>query len=266
MATAALAAIMAATAPAWASDAEMAAATDPASAPMGPAPAAVTDASTGAALAEAAATGATFATDIIGATVFVPTPDGKTEKIGEISDLVVGPDGSALVAVVGVGGYLGIGGKDIAVAYPDLELHATGDERWLIAPGLTRAHIETDPGFDRQEYVASSSLPEIGVTDPAVGTTASIRTSEFVGEAVYGADGEEVGEVGDVVLGTDGEVKSVVIDVGGFLGIGTKEVAVGMESVTLTMNADGDRELRTMLTREDLERHPAHDPGTLPSE
>ena len=40
-----------------------------------------------------------------------------------------------------------------------------------------------------------------------------------------------VGEIGDVVLTADGKIDAYIIDVGGFLGVGEKEVAIGSDNL-----------------------------------
>ncbi|MBV9702598.1 MAG: PRC-barrel domain-containing protein, partial [Methylobacteriaceae bacterium] len=45
----------------------------------------------------------------------------KDEKLGKITDLVLNADGQAVAAIVGVGGFLGIGEKDVAVSFKALK-------------------------------------------------------------------------------------------------------------------------------------------------
>ncbi len=44
-------------------------------------------------------------------------------------------------------------------------------------------------------------------------------------------DWEDVGEVNDVILNWDGSVRAVILGVGGFLGLGEKDVAIDMSSL-----------------------------------
>lgn len=37
---------------------------------------------------------------------------------------------------------------------------------------------------------------------------------------------DEIGEIGDLIIGVDGSLESVIVDVGGFLGLGEREVAI----------------------------------------
>lgn len=57
------------------------------------------------------------------------------------------------------------------------------------------------------------------------------RASKFMGLDVYGANNEKIGDVSEVLLDNSGNAKAVVISVGGFLGIGAKDVAVPFNSL-----------------------------------
>src|ERR1700693_4693775 len=50
--------------------------------------------------------------------------------------------------------------------------------------------------------------------------------SRLKGTAVFGAEGQKIGEIGDVLIDKMGHVKAFVVNVGGFLGIGAKQVAL----------------------------------------
>ena len=63
------------------------------------------------------------------------------------------------------------------------------------------------------------------------------RASRFVGVEVLGPDGKKVGAVSDVLMDHDGHAAGVVIGVGGFLGIGQKDVALPFAAVRFTQAA-----------------------------
>jgi hypothetical protein len=52
------------------------------------------------------------------------------------------------------------------------------------------------------------------------------RAGKLIGVAVYGPDDKKIGTIKDIMIGHDGAVREAVIGVGGFLGIGEKNVAV----------------------------------------
>ena len=57
------------------------------------------------------------------------------------------------------------------------------------------------------------------------------RAPKLVGVDVYGSDNKPVGKIKDILISHDGKAEAVVIGVGGFLGIGAKDVAVPFQSV-----------------------------------
>jgi sporulation protein YlmC with PRC-barrel domain len=61
--------------------------------------------------------------------------------------------------------------------------------------------------------------------------TGEFRAPKLVGVGVYDSANKSVGKVSDLMLDKDGAVKAVVISVGGFLGIGSKYVAVPFSAV-----------------------------------
>jgi sporulation protein YlmC with PRC-barrel domain len=57
------------------------------------------------------------------------------------------------------------------------------------------------------------------------------RASDLIGTSVVGNNNESIGEINDVIMDAKGQVAGVVIGVGGFLGIGEKDVAVPMNAL-----------------------------------
>ena len=86
-----------------------------------------------------------------------------------------------------------------------------------------------------------------------------LKAEELVGTTVYGANDENIGEISDIVLNKDGKVDAVIIDVGGFLGIGEKPVAVGFDNLAFMADKDGKKYLYTNFSKEQLDKQPAYD-------
>lgn len=76
------------------------------------------------------------------------------------------------------------------------------------------------------------------------------------GATIYGADDHKVGSVSHV-HGT-GADSQVVIDVGGFLGIGAKPVAVNARDLDFMRDEDGDVHAVTTWTKDQLKAMPEH--------
>jgi sporulation protein YlmC with PRC-barrel domain len=72
-------------------------------------------------------------------------------------------------------------------------------------------------------------------------------------------DWEQIATISDVVLGVDGQVRGVLVDVGGFLGLGARTVMLGMESVRIA-TLTGSNAVHGVIhaTREDLEAAPEY--------
>ena len=89
-----------------------------------------------------------------------------------------------------------------------------------------------------------------------------ISADNLMGTTVYGANDAKVGEIGDVVLSADNRVDAVIVDVGGFLGIGSKPVAIGMDKLKFLADKDGNQYLYTDFTKDQLEAQAAYDKGS----
>jgi sporulation protein YlmC with PRC-barrel domain len=87
--------------------------------------------------------------------------------------------------------------------------------------------------------------------------SADMRASKLIGADVYNLNNENIGEVSDLILDNGKNVKAVVLSVGGFLGIGDRNVAVEPAAVVLREQNDGSPRLVVNTTKEDLKGAPA---------
>jgi sporulation protein YlmC with PRC-barrel domain len=68
-----------------------------------------------------------------------------------------------------------------------------------------------------------------------------ISVSDFMGQEIYTADNQSIGDIKDLLVQNDGGVVAAVVGVGGFLGIGEKNVAIPFDKITITREtATGD--------------------------
>jgi sporulation protein YlmC with PRC-barrel domain len=63
-------------------------------------------------------------------------------------------------------------------------------------------------------------------TNPVLTDDGNVRASKVIGSSVYNDKNEKIGAIDDIILGKDDKPAQVVVSVGGFLGIGSKLVAV----------------------------------------
>jgi PRC-barrel domain len=91
------------------------------------------------------------------------------------------------------------------------------------------------------------------------------RASEAIGQPVYNRADERVGEVKELLIDGDGRVLAAVVGVGGFLGLGERDVAISYQAFRMTRNADGKARLVVDMTKQSLERAPEYKAAALRS-
>ncbi len=328
----------------------------------------------------------TLASVFIGRSVY-SSEDPESHNIGDVNDLIVSENGTITHAVIGVGGFLGIGEKDVAVPFGELQVvERDGDLRLIYA--ATREQLEAAPALDRtafdpiarfqeeqaaqidnaapivppaqdamapvkeqtalteeppaaaetvpaeqtavvgeQPADAAAPLPaeeqtavveeqpvmaetppaeeqtavieeqpaEPAVTAPAEEQTAAIeeqpaeafappadeqvaaaetkpaasgevtflnfdpaqiRATAFIGKEVFGPEDQSIGEISDLIMQDDGKTRAALIDVGGFLGVGEKTVAIPFNEIQVLRGAEegaGER-LVVAMSKEQLEQ------------
>jgi hypothetical protein len=93
------------------------------------------------------------------------------------------------------------------------------------------------------------------------GATPDLQTMDLVGNDVLNSEGSSIGEIEDVVIDQEEKVYAV-ISVGGFLGIGEKQVALPLDELHPNPSEGG---LSTAMTEDELEGLPAYQEGELTS-
>lgn len=80
-----------------------------------------------------------------------------------------------------------------------------------------------------------------------------MQANDLIGAEVKTSGDVDVGPVSDLIINDSGHVVAIVVSVGGFLGMGEREVAIGWADVTRPATSSGDDlELQISSTREEL--------------
>lgn len=125
-------------------------------------------------------------------------------------------------------------------------------------------HLEMVSGMVGGDQAAASAATPAAGTTSASGNQSILATgyvptdkdnlaTEIVGTQVYSSgasDAEHIGDVNNLVIGENGEIAAVVIGVGGFLGIGEKDVAVKYSELQ-RVTADDNTERFILPTTKD---------------
>ena len=76
---------------------------------------------------------------ILGKSVY----NDKNEKVGDVDDLIIAPDSASSYAIIGVGGFLGLGERQVAVPANHLK-HTEGR---IVLPDATKEALQAMPSF-----------------------------------------------------------------------------------------------------------------------
>lgn len=235
---------------------------------------------------------------VIGMSVFSGTAD-TADLIGSIDDLVVSADGKIAAVILGVGSYLGTEEKSVAIDFAQLQWSKAPDGSDRIVLNTTKDALAAAPNFAWRSDIstakadvakedaeaaaiapnannASNVSPDATTDQPQPGhvdsaglqpiDAAALTAEDLKGIAVYGTDDELIGTIGDFVLDANGKVDAVVVDVGGFLGLGKKPVAVGFDNLAFSVDANNNRYLFLNASKQVLEDQPPFDKATYASD
>jgi len=92
--------------------------------------------------------------------------------------------------------------------------------------------------------------------------------SKFKGTDVIGTDGQKIGDVSDILFDKTGKIEAFVLGVGGFLGIGAKDVALApnaFEVVPGDKSKNESDKLKLAMTKDDLTQAANFEPYKAPS-
>lgn len=128
----------------------------------------------------------------------------------------------------------------------------------MIAPALAQSSQPSSPSYTPPPASSSdatksdplksdtmkSDTMKSGTSASLSGSTISVQqpdqllASKVKGADVIGSDGKKIGDVSDILFDKDGKVDAFILSVGGFLGVGAKEVALAPASLQLTQDKE----------------------------
>lgn len=124
-----------------------------------------------------------------------------------------------------------------AVAYLAIENYPTA-----------RAQIEPSPG--------DVAPPPNATQEPTVTVLDRHDVQGVLGKEVRSAANENMGRIVDVIVDRSGQVKAAVIDFGGFLGVGSRKIAVAWNALRFPGNAKQADRISLELTRDQVRAAP----------
>jgi sporulation protein YlmC with PRC-barrel domain len=110
-----------------------------------------------------------MASDLIGTRVV----SANNESIGDINDVIVDRNGQVMAAVVGVGGFLGIGEKDVAVPFKSLEFMSSQQAQAMDNSKSGNNNVNTTGSTATTGNTTTSGSGSAGSTNTAANTSSS---------------------------------------------------------------------------------------------
>jgi sporulation protein YlmC with PRC-barrel domain len=215
--------------------------------------------------------------------------NAEGETIGEIKSIYLTKDGKVDSVMVSVGGFLGVGDREVRIAWSDLRIADNGEKvtvnmtkdqlkakpEYRYKDEAWRGQVFTDtgpwtarPGDARpaNDQMAQTTKPADRPASDRPNVAATTSTGDFnaagemsanalIGATVRNDKREAVGEVEDVYVDDSGAIKTVVVSVGGFLGVGAKNVAVKWSDLKLSRD-DKSIVITTNWTKDSLKAMP----------
>jgi len=134
----------------------------------------------------------------------------------------------------------------------------------FLVPAMGIAQQAEEAGVEQVEFITSLDVGQVLVGNligsSVHGHLTGVHEEEVGAPARPGvADGEEVvGTVDDVIIGMDGEAVGIIVGVGGFLGIGERDVGLSWEAIEIQRDPENPDAyiVRTGLDRQVLEDAP----------
>ena len=75
--------------------------------------------------------------------------DTSEHKVGNVTDLMIDSSGNVTAAIIGVGGFLGVGEKDVAIPFKELRVSTRDGKDWLVL-NRTKDELKTAPAYDKK--------------------------------------------------------------------------------------------------------------------
>jgi sporulation protein YlmC with PRC-barrel domain len=84
-----------------------------------------------------------LASDVYKADVYDPSE----HKVGKVTDLMIDSNGNVTGAIIGVGGFLGVGQKDVVIPFKELKVSTRDGKYWLVL-NRTKDELKTAPAYN----------------------------------------------------------------------------------------------------------------------
>jgi hypothetical protein len=107
------------------------------------------------------------------------------------------------------------------------------------------------------DQTATTTTTQTQPQEQALAAPSGLLASNIIGSTVYSQDNQSIGDINDIILSQEGQPSQVIVGVGGFLGIGEKDVVLDMNKLQIAATEDGNVKIVTQTTQDELRNMPA---------
>jgi len=116
---------------------------------------------------------------------------------------------------------------------------------------------KTSPMPAENQAAPMPSENQAASPDATVVTSGMVGAKELLNKSVKNAANETIGDINDLQLDSSGKVIAVIVGVGGFLGLGEKNVGLPYDQLSFTRDGEGSLVITANVTKESLQSAPA---------
>lgn len=124
-------------------------------------------------------------------------------------------------------------------------------------PGASTSQTTTQ---DKSDMSKSSATTSGSVQFVSAQKPDQLLASKVKGTNVIGPDNAKIGDVSDILFSKDGKIDAYVVSVGGFLGMGAKEVALEPSAMQIAQDENNNLKISVSLTKDQLKQAPDFQP------
>ena len=136
------------------------------------------------------------------------------------------------------------------------------------SPSPSSPPAGSPPAAQKQDMSKPSGTTAAAPADQKIVTSQTpdqFLASKFNGTDVVGIDDKKVGDVSDVPFDKDGKILAYVVSIGGFLGIGSKNVAMAPSAFQVVKGSNGSEDkLKISMSQEQLKQMASFEPYQPP--
>jgi hypothetical protein len=130
-----------------------------------------------------------------------------------------------------------------------------------LAAAIPISMAEDSPAPARTDQLDAGPPAKPPDVPPAVPILESHDLQGILGKEVRSATGENMGRIVDVVVDRAGQVRAAVIDFGGFLGVGSRKIAVDWDALSFPRPGDKAGRVTLEFTRDQVKAGPEYQDG-----